>query len=37
MKTYERIQKRLKSMSPVERKIESSINRKDISDDFPLR
>jgi len=37
MKTYNRIQKRLVWMSQIERKIESSINRPDISDTFPLR
>ena len=37
MDTYNRVQKRLKWMSPIERKIEQSNARKNISEDFPLR
>jgi len=36
MKTYEKIQKRLKSMSKIDRKIDT-ITTKNISNDFPLR
>lgn len=37
METYKQIQKNLKSMSARTRQIESSMHRKDISADFPLR
>ena len=37
MKTYDRVQKRLIWISKIERTIDFSINRKDISDNFPLR
>lgn len=37
LETYNKIQNRLKSMSNIERIVESNIERKDISNDFPLR